>query len=61
MQTEIAYPVKLGSVLVPPPIRRGEKARSGAPSGMMAQTQLAQGCAICGGPSDLAPYPRETA
>ena len=43
MQTEIAYPVKLGSVLVPPPIRRGEGARSGAPSGMMAQTQPAQG------------------
>ena len=28
---------------------------------MMAQTQPAQGCAVCGGPSDLAPDPRETA
>lgn len=53
--------VMAGTVLVPPPIRQGEGARSGAPSGMMAQTQLAQGCAVCGGPSDLAPYPRETA
>jgi hypothetical protein len=53
--------VMTGTVLVPPPIRRGEGARSGAPSGMMAQTQPAQGRAVCGGPSDLAPDPRETA
>jgi len=53
--------VMVGTVLVPPPIRRGEGARSGAPSGMMAQPQPAQGCAVCGGPSDLAPDPRETA
>ena len=53
--------VMVGTVLVPPPVRRGEEARSGAPSGMMAQTQPAQGCAVCGGPSDLAPDPRETA
>ena len=32
-----------GTVLAPPPIRRGEGSRSGAPSGMMAQTQPAQG------------------
>ena len=50
-----------GTVLAPPPIRRGEGERSGAPSGMMAQTQPAQGCAVCGGPSDLAPALRETA
>ena len=50
-----------GTVWAPPPIRRGEGERSGAPSGMMAQTQPAQGCAVCGGPSDLAPDPRETA
>ena len=35
--------VMAGTVLVPPPIRRGEGARSGAPSGMMAQPQPAQG------------------
>ena len=33
----------MGTALVPPPIRRGEGARSGAPSGMMAQTLPAQG------------------
>ncbi len=35
--------VMTGTVFVPPPIRRGEGAKSGAPSGMMAQTQPAQG------------------
>lgn len=37
--TMTAPEVMAGTVLVPPPIRRGEGARSGAPSGMMAQTQ----------------------
>ena len=52
---------RAGTVLVPPANRRVEFNGSGAPSGMMAQTQPAQGCAVCGGPSDLAPDPRETA
>ncbi len=34
---------KASTLLGPPPIRRGEGARSGTPSGMMAQTQPAQG------------------
>ncbi len=45
----------------PPANRRVEFNGSGAPSGMMAQPQSAQGCAVCGAPSDPLDETREPA
>lgn len=47
--------------LDPPPSCRVELNGSGAPSGMTAQSQLVQGCTICGVPSDPESEARETA
>ena len=52
---------RAGTVLVPPANRRVEFNGSGAPSGMMAQPQPAQGCAVCGAPSDPLDETREPA
>ena len=51
----------LGAVgwVFPPVVRRGEGARSGAPSWTTAQTQAVQGCTVCVVPPDLLPEPRE--
>jgi hypothetical protein len=50
---------RTGTVLVPPASHRVEFNGSGAPSGMMAQP--AQGCAVCGAPSDPLDETREPA
>ena len=47
--------------MVPPASRRVEFNGSGAPSGMMAQSQPAQGCAVCDAPSDPLDKTREPA
>ena len=47
--------------MVPPANRRVEFNGSGAPSWMMAQPQSAQGCAVCGAPSDPLDETREPA
>lgn len=52
---------RAGTALVPPANRRVEFHGSGAPSGMMAQPQSAQGCAVCGAPSDPLDETREPA
>ncbi len=52
---------RTGTVLAPPVIRRVEFSGSGAPSGMMAQPQSAQGCAVCCAPSDPLDETREPA
>ncbi len=49
------------TVLVPPANRRVEFNGSGAPSWMMAQPQPAQGCAVCGAPSNPLDETREPA